>query len=80
MEKGCVQVIFLIIIICIASSYECISSNIPTLEEIKSYEDKSEAGTMVYSISFDENEIGQERIFKKDDLPVPLLPTMPIFS
>ena len=56
-----------IIIICITSSYGNSYGNLPTLEEIKSYEDKSEAGTLVYSISFDENEIGQERIFKKHE-------------
>ena len=38
-----------------------------TLEEIKGYEDRSEAGTLVYSISFDEPGIGKERIFEKNE-------------
>ena len=55
------------IIICIASSYGNTSSNLPTLEGIKSYEDKSESGTLVFSVSFDENDIGGQRIFSKNE-------------
>ena len=39
----------------------------PTVEELKTYEDKSEAGTLVYSLSFEENGIGEEKIFEKKE-------------
>ena len=38
-----------------------------TLEELKAYNDKSEAGTLVFSISFEEKELANQAIFKKNE-------------
>ena len=38
-----------------------------TPEELKTYSDKSEAGTLIFSLSFEEKDIAQQKIFEKNE-------------